>query len=164
MLTEQDLNWFAARLSIAVYDTNRETPEMSAYELREALKGIPGSEDLTIGRSPNGNQIITIGDKTLEVSPMASNDEIILALQNPFIRTENTKITMASPLQGIGQKLAKLKHDAELDAVELSKTVDDLAARKDVAIGKAKTTLQGQGNDIADIEAFVSDVEKATNQ
>ena len=57
---------------------------MSAYELREALKGVPGSDTLTIGRAANGNQIITIGDKSLEFSPMASNDEIRIALQNPF--------------------------------------------------------------------------------
>lgn len=67
---------------------------MSAFELREALRGIPGSEDLTISRAPNGNQVIHLGDRNLEVGPTASNDEIITALQNPFIRTENTRMSI----------------------------------------------------------------------
>lgn len=67
---------------------------MSAFELREALKDVAGAQDLTISRATNGNQVIHLGDKALEVSPTASNDEIIAALQNPFIRTENTKMSI----------------------------------------------------------------------
>ena len=162
-LSAIDLYWLERRLEIATEEVRRITPEMSADELRDALKGMRGSESLTIGYAANGNQIVTMDGKTIEVGPMASNGEILAALQNPFVPTANTKVKMVSPLQGIGQKLAKLKHDAELDAVELSKIVDDLATRKDAAVGKAKTALQGQGKDIEDIEAFVTDVEKATN-
>lgn len=68
-----------------------------------------------------------------------------------------------SPLQGIGQKLAKLKHDAELDAQKLGGRVDDLAGRKDAAVAKANSALDPQERDIADIEQFVTDIEKATN-
>jgi hypothetical protein len=94
---------------------------------------------------------------------MASNDEIRVALQNPFVRTENTKVTMTSPLQGIGQKLKKLKHDAELDANKLGQRIDAVAARKDAAITGANKAVDGQETDIKDIEDFVTDIEKATN-
>ncbi|MET3964922.1 hypothetical protein [Bradyrhizobium sp. S3.9.1] len=57
---------------------------MSALELKEALKDIAGKEQLTVSYAANGNQIITVGDKSVEVGPMASNDEIRLALQNPL--------------------------------------------------------------------------------
>jgi len=133
-LNANDLEWYAARISIAVYDTNRETPEMSAYELREALKGIPGSEDLTIGRADNGNQIIHIGDKTLEVSPMASNDEIILALQNPFIRTENTKMSITgathladsikAKIQAAKDRMAKSTSNTDAALAKLNSAAD----------------------------------------
>jgi hypothetical protein len=90
-LNQNDLDWFAARLSIAVYDVNRISPEMSVLELKAALRDIVGSDQLTISYAPNGNQLIEIDGRTIEVGPMASNDEIRVALQNPFIRTENTK-------------------------------------------------------------------------
>jgi hypothetical protein len=86
-----EYNWLAEELHCYA---KRITPEMSAFELKQALRGVPGSEDLTISLNQNGNQTIHMGDKTLEVGPMASNDEIIAALQNPFIRTENTKMSI----------------------------------------------------------------------
>lgn len=70
---------------------------------------------------------------------------------------------MGSPLQGIGQKLAKLRHDAELDASKIGERVDTISARKDAAVSKVHTGLDGQERDIADIEQFVVDMEKATN-
>jgi hypothetical protein len=83
---------------------------MSVYELKAAFRGIEGSEALTVSYAPNGNQLINIGDKTLEVGPMASNDEIRLALQNPFIRTENTKMSISGYEPGaIRDKLNALK-------------------------------------------------------
>ena len=93
-MNANDLEWLAARLLIAVYDTNRESEAMSVQALKSALADIPGSQELTINYAPNGNQLITIDGKTLEVGPMASNDEIRLALQNPFVRTENTKMAI----------------------------------------------------------------------
>jgi hypothetical protein len=109
-VTPLDLDWFAARLAIAVHETRRLTPEMSVYELKAAFRGIEGSEALTVSYAPNGNQLINIGDKTLEVGPMASNDEIRLALQNPFIRTENTKMSISGYEPGaIRDKLNALK-------------------------------------------------------
>lgn len=67
---------------------------MSALELREALKDIPGANELTVSYGQGGNQVINIGDKSVEVGPMASNDEIRVALQNPFVPTANTKMSI----------------------------------------------------------------------
>lgn len=67
---------------------------MSAHELKEDLRGMPGIEDLTISLAPNGNQLVTVAGKTVEVGPMASNDEIAAALQNPFIKTENARMSI----------------------------------------------------------------------
>ena len=110
MISQNDLDWFAARLSLAVYDTRRETPEMSVFELKQALHDIPGIDTLTMGYAPNGNQLITLGDKQLEVGPMASNDEIRTALLNPFVRTENTTLSITGLQQGAFQaKLAEMR-------------------------------------------------------
>ncbi len=167
MLSQSDLDWFAARLSIAVYDTNRETPEMSVYELKEALKDITGIDTLTIQSASNGNQVLTIGDRTLEVSPAASHDEIRLALQNPVIRTENTKLTekpkMVSKLQGVASRLAQLKHDSEFDAEKLLTRVDGVFTRKDAAFAKSHKFLDGHEKDLGDVEGFISEIEQATN-
>ncbi len=136
---------------------------MLIHEMREALKGIPGYESLTIDYHDDGTQTLTLGDKVLQVGPMASNDEIRAALRNPTVPTQNTKVTMASPLQGFGQKLSKLKHDTEFDATKLAARVDALAARKDAAMAKSTKYLDGHEQDIVDIEKFVTEVEQATN-
>lgn len=88
-VTQRDLDWLAARLSIAVYDVNRINPEMSVLELKAVFPEIDA-----VSYAANGNQLIHVGDRTLEVGPMASNDEIRTALQNPFVKTENTRMTV----------------------------------------------------------------------
>ncbi len=86
---------------------------MSVYELRQALRDIPGIETLTIGHAANGNQLLHIDGRTLEVGHMASNEEIRLALQNPFVRTENTKLTtIADQLKAARAKLAEARAGA----------------------------------------------------
>jgi hypothetical protein len=159
MLSQDDLDWLAARLSIAVYDVDRTTPEMAIWELKQAFPGLQ-----TISTTPSGNQIFHFPDKSIEVGPMASNAEIAVALENPFIKTENTRITMASPLQGVGQKLGLLKHSAEANAKKIADKVDALSARMDVAVAKSTQHLDAQEKDIVDVETFVADIEKATNE
>ena len=132
---------------------------MAIWELKQAFPGLQ-----TVSLAPNGNQIFHFEDRELEVGPMASNAEIRAALENPFIRTENTKVTMASPLQGIGQKLSLLKHNAELGANKIAARVDALAPRLDTAVNGAMGALDAQEKDIADVETFVTEIEKATNQ
>jgi len=123
-----------------------------------------GITGLTITYAPNGNQILHVGDKQIEVGPMASNDEIKAAIQNPTVPTANTKVKMAkSPLQGLGQKLGLAKHNAELDAKAISSKVDELEARRQAATPKVLAGLEAQGQDIGELETFVADLEKATN-
>lgn len=154
-LSKSDLDWFAARLSIAVYDTNKEDSEMSAHSLKEALRDVPGIEHLTIQYAANGNQLITIDGKTLEVGPMASNAEIRLAFQNPFIRTENTKLSMSitglqsgafqAKLAEMRQKiansqaqgLAKIDAAVTAGAAELDAAADNAAAKANKEIADA---------------------------
>jgi hypothetical protein len=111
-VTQQDLDWMAARLLPAVYDINRITPEMSVAELKDALRDVPGIETLTISSAPDGNQLLQVGDKTVQVGPMASNDEIKSALLNPFIPTRNTTVSVTGAANAgisLKQKLADRK-------------------------------------------------------
>lgn len=80
MISENDLRWFAARLSIAVEDTKR-FGGMSVHELKQALKDVPGVESLTMGYTFDGNALVTIAGRTVEVSPTVSNEEIALAFR-----------------------------------------------------------------------------------
>lgn len=83
MLSPNDLNWFAARLSIAVYDTNREY-HMGIAELKEQLAHLQGINDLTMRYGDGGTQIFKMGQTEVELPAMASHDEIEAALTNPF--------------------------------------------------------------------------------
>jgi hypothetical protein len=161
LLNQNDLDWFAARLSIAVYDVNRITPEMSAYELQAALKDITGSEQLTISYAQNGNQLIHIGDRTVEVGPMASNDEIRLALQNPFIRTENTKMSV-SPLNRLKEKALQARSvapdairafEADLDSIIAEKPVID--QKRVDAVSPHKEAIAGVKGELDDLKSAI---------
>jgi hypothetical protein len=143
-LKQSDLDWFAARLSIAVYDTNRITPEMSVFELKQALVDIPGIETMAVGYAPNGNQLVTIDDKTVEVGPMASNDEIRFALLNPFIRTENTKMSVTGYKPGaIRAALDAAKRQAQEELTAAMGTLSE-AQTKAAEVPAAIKQVAGQ--------------------
>lgn len=89
MLEPIDLYWLSRRLDIATEETRRLTPEMAIWELKQAFPGLQ-----TVSTAPNGNQVLNFADKSIEVGPMASNHEIAVALENPFIKTENTKMSV----------------------------------------------------------------------
>ncbi|MDB5611340.1 MAG: hypothetical protein JWP25_8240 [Bradyrhizobium sp.] len=93
------LDLIALRLGVAAYRKRRTMAyqlqrrnhvDMSAQELREALRGTPGAESLTIITAANGNQVATMAGQTFEFWPMATNAEILETLSNPFIRTGET--------------------------------------------------------------------------
>lgn len=90
-ISDNDLRWFAARLLIAMHDVKR-NGGMSVHELRQALKHLPGAESLTMTLAPNGNALVTIAGRTVEVSPTASNEEIALALREPATNTPNVTV------------------------------------------------------------------------
>ena len=65
-MNETDLAWFAARLSIAVYDTNREYLMGHVADLRESLRDIPGGRSLTMRYEDGGaTQVFQIGEDEL---------------------------------------------------------------------------------------------------
>jgi hypothetical protein len=97
------LDLMTLRLAIARYRDRRTMSyqlqrrnhlAMSAYELREALRGTPGAETISVLTAANGNQIVNMAGKTYEFWPMATNDEISAALANPFIRTGDTNMSI----------------------------------------------------------------------
>jgi hypothetical protein len=161
LLSIQDLEGLIGPILLRDYPGRTLNP-MSVQELKDALG--PEATNLTITYAANGNQILHVGDKQIEVGPMASNDEIKAAIQNPLIPTAHTKVKMAkSPLAGIGQKIGLERHNAELDATKISALVDELAARRAAATPKVLAGLEAQGQDIGELETFVADLEKATN-
>ncbi len=94
-LSQNDLDWFAARLSLAVYDTNTEY-YMGIADLKEQLKHVKDINALTMRYGDGGTQIFKIGDIEVELPAMASNAEIEAALTNPF---EFSKKKLNPPLQ-----------------------------------------------------------------
>ena len=177
-LNENGMRWLAARLMIAVEDVKR-FGGMSVHELRQALREIPGAENLTVSYAPgSGNMLVTIGDKTVEVRPAASNAEIALAFGNPLIATENTAVTTKStPLPAVsftptgkltvsnpapGSFAASLKAMMDEARAGIAQARADGTAKVQDAVGKlneAKTaTVKVAGNIAQTIESEAADV------
>lgn len=80
-MTPLDLDWYAARLAIAVHDTNAEQ-QMSIQSIREALNHIPGGSSATMRYGAGGRtQIFMIGEEEVEVGPEATASDIEAALE-----------------------------------------------------------------------------------
>jgi hypothetical protein len=73
---------FAANVMLAM-DEIRKFGGMSVQDLKLALKDIPGAAGLRLNYAPNGNELVTIAGRTVEVGPMATNAEIIAAFAAP---------------------------------------------------------------------------------
>lgn len=72
MISQNDLDWYAARLAIAVYDTNAEY-RMSIQNIRDELRHLPGGPELTMRYGEGGRtQIFMIGGIAVEVGPLAT--------------------------------------------------------------------------------------------
>jgi hypothetical protein len=129
-----DLYWLNRRLDIATEDVRRQTPEMAMWELKQAFPGLQ-----TVSHAENGNQVFNFADRSIEVGPMASNDEIAVALQNPFIKTENTRLeimpTIAEQLKAARAKLAEAR-DGAVNAIAQS---DDASK---VVLGEVNKVLK----------------------
>lgn len=154
-LSQNDLDWFAARLSIAVYETNKLGP-MSIQDIIEFLKPeVPGADGLSMTYAANQNQVFHIGDKSVEVSPMASNEEIKAAFLSPWIPTANTKVEIMS-ITGIQSgafqsKLAEMRQkmgDKQASALaKIDNTVTAGMAQLDAAADNAATKAQKEIDD-----------------
>jgi hypothetical protein len=80
-VNQTNLDWYAARLAIAVHDTNAEQ-QMSIQSFREALNHIPGGSSMTMRYGNGGRtQIFMIGDDEVEVGPDATASDIEAALE-----------------------------------------------------------------------------------
>lgn len=104
------------------------------------------------------------GKDTLRARPEAllKVDIAVAALDEPVkVTIQAEKPKMPSPLQGVGQKLGLLKHNAEQHATKLSSRVDALSTRLDSAAAKSMQGLDAQEKDIADVEAFAADLENS---
>jgi hypothetical protein len=151
MLSQNDLDWYAARLSLAVYDTKRDIREMQLHDMREALKDIPGHENLEIEYESSGHQLLRIDGKVLEVGPAASNAEIVLALKNTLVRTENTKvITVMSAIDRIKAKALQARDiapaairafEADLDGILAER--EELERRRAASVAPHKEGIAG---------------------
>lgn len=136
---------------------------MSIQELKEAFRGVPGIDGLTISYASNGNQILHVGDKSVEVSPMASNEEIRAALQNPFVPTANTKMTV-NPIDRLKAKLAQAAGVGGRVAAKIEAKADALIAREGQLDAKADQAFAGH-EAIADAANTELDtIEAALNQ
>ena len=151
-LSAIDLYWLERRLEIATEEVRRITPDMSADELRDALKDMPGSEGLTIGYAPNGNQIVTMDGKTIEVGPMASNGEILTALQNPFVPTRNTQLMS---ITGVNSLKAKFEAAKQRKAA-IESRVDTALTSYNSAADIAESAIKSLEDDATALQAEVA--------
>lgn len=115
---------------------------MALWEYQQAFPGLK-----TISNAPNGSQIFHFEDRDLEVGPMASNAEIAAALQNPWVRTENTKMSIS------GYEPGSIR--ARMDA--LKKSGKD---RRDAALAKLDEAGKAHEAVSAEIERVAGQIEK----
>ena len=122
---------------------------MSIQDLKRALKDIPGAEGLNVAYAPGtGNLLVTIGRRTVEVRPAASNAEIALAFSNPLITTANIAPAPApAPLKPTGTTKMSIT-----GAVNASMTIKDIIASSRQTVKAAHDKLianAGRVNDAA---------------
>ena len=130
---------------------------MSISDLREALSDIPGARDLTLGYGADGNQVVTIGDRSVEVGPMASNEEIRDALQSPSV-TEKPLMTISGYEPGsIREKLSALKEKGRQRRDAALAKLDD-AGKKHEAVSEEIEKIAAQIEKEADdaLQEFAS--------
>jgi hypothetical protein len=137
---------------------------MPIQDIIEFLKPeVEGAEGLSMTYAPSsGNQIFHIGDRSVEVSPMASNDEIKLAFLNPFIRTENTKVTVLP--NRLLEKLNKASGVVKrvTDAVEAK--ADAVIAREQPILDHADKAFAPHMSGLDQADKQLDQVEDALNQ
>lgn len=99
---------------------------MGAYDLKQALRHLPGADHLTIEHRGNGNQVISIGARQVEVGPMATNEDIERALSNPFIQEE----LRMSVIDRIKQKALLARNVAPEAIKRFEEDLDSILAEK----------------------------------
>lgn len=162
-MNQNDLDWLDLRLSIAIEETRR-LGGMSIQDIREFLKAdVPGAEELSMTYANNGNQVFHIGDKAVEVGPMASNEEIKAAFLNPFIPTRNTQVTV-NPIDRLKEKLAKAAGAGGRVAAKIEAKADALIARESAMEAKADSAFAPHEQVMDAAGEQLDAVENALNQ
>lgn len=104
MLSQHDLDWFAARLLIAVKDTNDEFRKqyMGIVHIKQALAHVPGIDSLTMQYGDKGAQVFKWGDMSVEVPANSSEAVVSAAISTaasapvPISAGEVTPVTTAA--------------------------------------------------------------------
>jgi hypothetical protein len=136
---------------------------MQLHDMREALKDIPGHENLQIEYEPSGHQLLRIDGKVLEVGPAASNAEIVLALKNTLVRTENTKVIMTTPLDRLKGKFLQARGVAQRVATNMESEADSLIAQEDAMKAKTANAFAPHHAILADANSELKAIEEALN-
>lgn len=84
-------------------------------------------------------------------------------LRGLLAELEEDEMGISPTLRGLGSKLAKFKHDVELDAEKLSIDIDAAATETTATFTGAAKVLDGHRKDLEDVKAFVAEVAQATN-
>lgn len=140
---------FAAHVMVAAEDIKR-FGGMSSNELKQALRHIPGVENLTINYAPNsGDMLVTIGNRTVEVHPTASNADIAAAFANP---TVPTSATLPAPRLAPITQVSTPKMSIT-GAVNAGMTIKDLIANSRTAVQAAHDKLKANAGKVQDAAA-----------
>jgi hypothetical protein len=148
-LSPNDLDWFAARLSIAVYDTNREYLMDRLSQLKYGLGDVPGIESLSV-RSSEGYEYLTLNGKTFKFVGNAPLDNIRRAMNLRKIdnHTSQTSMpTIAEQLKAARAQLLEARQGA-------SNAVTESADASRVVLQEAQKVLK----EAADLRAEVAEL------
>lgn len=168
-ISENDMRWFAARLSIAIHDTKR-FGGMSVHELKQALREVPGVEGLTLAYAPNGYELVTIAGRTVEVSPSTSNEAIRAEFLAPVTSTPIPPMAPINQPQGKpmtttpapGSFAAGIRAMMDEARAGVAKARADGLATVGAAVGKLNeakdATAHVAGSMAASIESEAADV------
>jgi hypothetical protein len=161
-LQPDDLYWLERRFEIAANDTLKDAGNrMSTRDLITAVMAkIPGKATVHSDPSGNGDQIVTIGDKTVKFSPMASNAEIVAALQNPFVPTANTKVHV-SAIDRLKEKALKARSIAPNAIKAFESDLDGLIAQEQEIEAKRVAAVSPHHEAIAGVKGELDGLKSA---
>jgi hypothetical protein len=114
--TDSDLKWFAARLSIAIHETNREYSMGIGGDLKARLGAIPGIEEAT-SDIEGGQRVFKISGKTIAVGRFAFDNEIERAIRKAFGMSDEihtTELPAAPLIVAVPEPVAEAPKPVEL--------------------------------------------------
>jgi hypothetical protein len=150
---------FAAHVMLAMDDVKR-FGGMSSQDLKSYLGHIPGVEHLTMNYAPHtGNLLVTIGDRTVEVGPTASNADIAAAFAAPVTVSVPPAPVPTSAILPMPRLVAAPITQVSTPpmsitgAVNAGMTIKDLIAGSRTAVKKAHDKLVANAGKVNDAAA-----------